>query len=444
MEALNAGIFSLDGHEGAAYLLCGTSVTDEEVRLLAHKVVPVVDADYLVREPLRLSIDSRSYARVVKEAAATGSAVVFVHSHPGGAAQFSLQDDREEPQLMAFFNTRVPGVIHGSVVVAGALGANTLSGRVWSAGQWEPMACVRVLGRRFRFLTSRVDAPKPWFDRQVEAFGPELQSLIGGLHIGVVGCGGTGSAVAEQLCRLGVGSLSLFDGDMLAETNVTRVYGSKLANVGRNKADSLAEHLRAIGFETAVRVLDRYISEEAVAKKMRDCDVVFGCTDAESPRALLINLALRYLIPVFDVGVKISSKGGVIEDITGRVTTLFPGNACLLCRGRISPERIHFEQLSPEAKAIRQRDGYAPELDTQEPAVVAFTTAIAAQAVNELMHRLTGFMGSDRNATEVLVLFHSGRIGKNGSPPSSNCLCAQSQHWGRGDSRDFLGVTWAS
>src|SRR3989442_2474424 len=48
----------------------------------------------------------------------------------------------------------------------------------------------------------------PFFERQVLAFGAESQALLQQLHVGVVGVGGTGSAVVEQLARLGVGTRS--------------------------------------------------------------------------------------------------------------------------------------------------------------------------------------------------------------------------------------------
>lgn len=432
-------IFSKPGHEGAAYLICGVSITDSETRLLVRDVVPVEDREYLVREPLRLSIDSSSYARVAKTANAKKAAVVFVHSHPEGIADYSPQDDREEPKLMAFLAGRAPGRTHGSIVVSGPA---QMTGRVWVDGRWVPLNRIRLLGSRFRFLDQGSGVPPPWFDRQVKAFGKELQALLGQLHIGIVGCGGTGSAVAEQLSRLGVGTLSLFDGDKLEESNVTRVYGSTIADVGKNKASVLGAHLRAMGLGTTVHAYHEFISVQAVAKKLRDCDLVFGCTDAQAPRGLLVRLALRHLVPVFDTGVKITAPGGIISDITGRVTSLFPGTACLFCRGRITAERIAFEQLSAEEKLTRVREGYAPELPDHDPAVLTFTTAIAAQAVNELLHRLSGFMGPERNSTEVLPMYHASKWGKNSLPPSAGCMCADQDGWGRGDARSFLDVSW--
>jgi hypothetical protein len=157
-----------------------------------------------------------------------------------------------------------------------------------------------------------------------------------------------------------------------------------------------------------------------------------------------VQLALRYLIPVFDVGVKIGSEQGMVRDITGRVITLMPGEACLFCRGRISAETIRIEQLASEERRRLVAEGYAPELEERNPAVIMFSTAVAAQALMEFMHRITGYMWPDRRSTEVLPQFHNGRVGKNRERPGDHCLCAQREIWGRGDSRDFLGVTWSA
>jgi len=51
----------------------------------------------------------------------------------------------------------------------------------------------------------------PLFDRSVRAFGADIQAALGDLRIAVIGAGGTGSAVAEQLVRLGVRHLTLID-----------------------------------------------------------------------------------------------------------------------------------------------------------------------------------------------------------------------------------------
>lgn len=443
LDELLAAVFSEQPNEGAAFLICGIAHTDRESRLLVREVVPVERTHYLVREPQRLSIDSQAYANAAKRADADGGSVVFVHSHPGGVGEFSPQDDREEPKLMTFLDARVPGRLHGSLVVASR---SDLRGRVWVRNRWTDIVRIRVLGQRFRFHDQVGDGRRPipeFFDRQVRAFGEDIQRLLGALHIGVVGAGGTGSAVAEQLARLGVGDLSIFDGDTLTTTNVTRVFGSTVAGAGMNKAELARAHLVAIGLGTKVNAIPAYIDEEEVAKLLRNCDIVFGCTDKATPRSLLGALATRYYVPTFDVAVKIDSAEGVLRGIFGRVTTLFPGEACLFCRGRITAAAIALEALSPMERRARAAERYAPELDENDPAVITFTTAVAAESITEMLHRLTGFMGEDRRSTEVLLRFHDSLISRNRQAPDPNCVCTRKALWGRGDGRDYLGVVWA-
>jgi molybdopterin/thiamine biosynthesis adenylyltransferase/proteasome lid subunit RPN8/RPN11 len=427
--------------EGAAYLLCGLSRTEQEVRLLARQIVPVSDAHYLVRAHNRLSIDSLSYASIAKRARTEGLSVVFAHCHPRGPASFSEQDDREDPKLQGFFSAMAPEMPHGSLVIAPGI---QMKGRVWTASGWEPIERIRVLGNRFQFIESHSgkDQIAPVFERQVLAFGPDIQRLLGRLHIGVVGAGGTGSAVAEQLVRLGVGVVSIFDGDFFEPSNANRVYGSEVSDQGRNKADILADHLRRIGIGGIVNRRPRHITEQRSAKHLRDCDIVFSCVDRHAPRGILARLALRYLIPVFDTAVKIDSENGVIKGIYGRVTTLMAGEACLFCRGRISPTVIALESLSPAAWRALADEQYAPELETENPAVITFTTSVASQAVSEMLHRLTGYMGEERRSSEVLMMFHENEIRRNRAEPDPNCVCMQGGLWGQGDSRDFVGLVW--
>lgn len=441
LEQLTSILFSAPEQEGAAYLLCGRSQTDSELRLLVRAVLPVEEHDYHLRTADRLSIDSASYARVAKVAARPQASILFVHSHLGSLADFSRQDNREEPKLMDFFGARSPDLPHGSVVVTSA---TEIRGRVWVEGHWVPFDRIRVLGQRFRFMdtANEISSIPDFLDRQVRAFGPDIQRLLGRLHVGVVGAGGTGSAVIEQLARLGVGTLSIFDGDAFDSTNSNRVYGSHLSDAQKIKADIARDHVNWMGLGTTVHAYPSHITDESTAKRLRDCDVVFGCTDRHAPRGILVRLALRYYIPVIDLGVRIDSNNGTIRSIDGRVTILMPGEACLFCRGRISTQMIGLEALSPEQWQALADEAYAPELETANPAVIPFTTGVATQAVTELLHRLTGFMGADRHSSEILLRFHETDLRTNRHPPSSTCQCADAKYWGRGDQRAFLDLSW--
>ena len=88
--------------ESAGYIFARTSTTEDEVRLIGRKFVPVDEADVIDRSEVGVSIDSRSFMRALRHADETQQCLIFVHSHPGNFDCFSEKDDREEPP---FFRT---------------------------------------------------------------------------------------------------------------------------------------------------------------------------------------------------------------------------------------------------------------------------------------------------------------------------------------------------
>jgi len=445
--ALLAHLSSDSSVEQAAFLICRPSRTALETRLLVREFIPVLRDDIIEQSSVHMKVAPRAYTRAMKRANDRKSCLLFVHSHPAGFASHSLQDDIEEKKLFrtAYVRIRTEGV-HGSLVF---MGGGVSSARVWLPdGVHQPVKRIRIIGKRIRFWFSdnRDGDVSEFFDRQVRAFGSDIQRLLARLRVGVIGVGGIGSCVTEQLIRLGVGHLLLADGETFKPSNVNRVYGSRTVDATIQKV-KIAERLAAdIGLGTKVELLTRPITFESVLKAFRDCDIILGCTDDEWGRSLLTRFAIYYLMPAFDMGVKIDSHDGVIRSIQGRVTTLMPGTACLNCRGRLRPEVVYAEAkhaINPQEAAALEKEGYIPRLGERAPAVVAFTTAVAASAVSEFLHRLTGFMGSDRESSEVIHLIDQTRIRTNSVAPRADCFCADKDtYWGRSDVQPFLDTTW--
>jgi molybdopterin/thiamine biosynthesis adenylyltransferase len=432
--------------EQAAYLLCSLSATVSESRLLVREVTPVSPEEIISASGRHMEIAPQSFMRAMKRADAARLSFVFVHSHPDGPAGHSPQDDITESSLFRTAYTRISGqAIHGSIVVSGI---DYPRARVWHPDSIiSPVEVIRVIGDRFRFFRHdpQRNASIEIFDRQVRAFGIQIQQVLKNLHVGIVGNGGTGSAVAEQLIRLGVGKLSLFEGQTLDASNVTRVYGSRLTDVDVPKVQIIQRLAKDIGFGTEVIPFPEHITSQKSAETLRNCDVIFGCTDDEWGRSILSKLAIDYYIPVIDMGVKIDSNEGSIVSVQGRVTTLVPGSACLFCRGRITTEGVRaqvIESCNPSQAEELRRQRYAPELQGNAPAVIAFTTAVASTAVGELLHRLTGFMGAERTSSEVIHFFDQSSMRTNHPSPNPNCYCGDRQHWGVGDQQPFLGMLW--
>ena len=178
------------------------------------------------------------------------------------------------------------------------------------AGRVHQVDRLITVGSQVRLVEADGSRPSPapeLFDRNIRAFGGGVQSTLGSLRLAVVGCGGTGSCVAEQLVRLGVRNLLLIDPELLSESNLTRVYGSVATDVGRPKVDVVADHLRAIAPDLSVDSVRGMVTRESVARRLTDADVVFGCTDDNAGRLVLSRLSTYMMVPVIDCGVLLSS-----------------------------------------------------------------------------------------------------------------------------------------
>lgn len=437
--------------ETAGVLFARCSEVGGARRLLGIAIEWVDDASYLVRHEDRLSISSSGYVAALSRAEKLGAIPVWIHTHPGddGVPLPSRADDEVDRQIADVFRIRSGSPYYGAAIISPRTAGFAFCGHLENEnGDVSSMEAVWLVGDRLAW-TPAYDAghytPTQLFDRNIRAFGLAIQQTLGSIHVGIVGCGGTGSAVAEQLARLGVKRFTLADPDTLSKSNVTRVYGSSLTDVGRPKVDVTADHLRRISPDVTIETIQMPVTIETVARKFACCDAIFGCTDDNAGRLVLSRLSTYYLIPVFDCGVLLSSDSqDLLTGIYGRVTTLVPGQACLVCRGRIDLQRAASELLTPDERVRRIDEGYAPALGRVEPAVVAYTTMVASIAVGELMERLVGY-GPEPRPSEVLVRAHEREMSTNVTSPREGHYCsASSNKIGAGDRTPFLDQTWPS
>lgn len=438
------------GDEQAAFLLGKQTITTDSINLLVRSIIPVEKSDIISSSPTHMSIRSVAYLRVLKRADLEGSNFIFVHSHPTGTHQFSTKDNEEETALFKTAYIRIHhDIVHGSLVFTDK---DTFCGRLWTQdGTTCEVERIRVIGNRFQYLFSEPlsEAPLEFFDRQALAFTSALQLILKRLHIGIVGVGGTGSSVCEQLIRLGIGKLTIIDAGTFEKSNTSRVYGSTAFDEHVSKANIAGRLAASIGLGTEVNCIHGHLSSRSTTRRLLDCDVVFGCTDDEWGRSILNRLSYRHYIPVFDMGVSIDTDNNRIVSAQARVTTLLPGTACLSCRKRISAEGIRAESIAltdpAQAVGLRKED-YLKNINERAPSVISFTTQIAAVAVSEFLHRLTAFQGADRASSEIIYRLDQSRIGTNSTPPSPDCrLCADKARWGVGDStKRFLDLNWAT
>jgi molybdopterin/thiamine biosynthesis adenylyltransferase len=269
------------------------------------------------------------------------------------------------------------------------------------------------------------------------------------LRIGIAGCGGTGSAVALLLARIGARYVVLFDNDRVDETNLNRLHFSTRvdANLGRLKVDVVAEGMAQLGLPVSIRRFPYAVDDARSYDALKACDIIFGCTDDHLGRSFLNRFAHFYLIPIIDVGLLIEPReDGGYDSFDGRVTIVAPGNPCQICRGLINPEVMHAEALRREDPKLfqeRRRAGYIPDAPDPSPVVVTFTTELGSMAVNELFHRLNAFRGDEFYSEHVRRF---DEVKDADSVPAGRSLlhcklCGRRSYDGRGDMIPFLDIT---
>jgi molybdopterin/thiamine biosynthesis adenylyltransferase len=110
----------------------------------------------------------------------------------------------------------------------------------------------------------------------------------------IVGLGGLGGNVANQLVRLGVKHMALVDFDSFSESNLNRQLFSNTENVGECKVDVISNELNRIDPDATIRV---------IKKRIQDVDHVVGdylidCVDNKETKIYLSKLSNQLGIPL--------------------------------------------------------------------------------------------------------------------------------------------------
>jgi hypothetical protein len=434
---LRSHLFPGDGMEAVALLFCGRRKGEIRHVFTVQKVV-LVPYEVCDRRPDRITWPTDLVDALLREAFGKEQAIVKVHSHPTAYRRFSDLDDRSDRNLFAsiigFLNDELP---HASVIM---LPDGELFGRVVAdEGKiMGPLASIMALGHDLRIWQERGNEEAGGFTvRHAQAFGNGTTSLLRMLSIAIIGCSGTGSVVAEQLARLGVGRLVLVDPDVVEEKNLNRILnsGKEDAYLARHKVHVLASAIARMGLNQEVVTIASNLIDPDVVRKVAECDIVIGCMDGAEGRHMLNRLATFYVLPYFDVGVRLDADGkGGIDGIAGTIHYLQPGLSSLLSRGAYDMKRVEAEEVrrtDPELYRRRVKEGYLRGVEEDRPAVISVNTFFAALAVNELLARLHQF----RNLGNENFAILGGSLSEMQFYPESEAEpCAiLRRHVGRGD-----------
>lgn len=103
----------------------------------------------------------------------------------------------------------------------------------------------------------------------------------------VVGCGGLGGHIIDQLARIGVGFLRVVDGDVFETSNINRQLLSSVPLLGISKAKAAADHIARVNPDVAAEAVEEFLTKDNAAALIAGCDVVMDALDNIESRKLL-------------------------------------------------------------------------------------------------------------------------------------------------------------
>ena len=159
-----------------------------------------------------------------------------------------------------------------------------------------------------------------WLSRTELLLGKDKLALLKSKNVLVVGLGGVGAYAAENICRAGVGRMTIVDGDEVIETNINRQLIAMHNTIGKSKAKIMEERLLSINPEIKLHTINKYIYEYEMKNLVtNEFDYIVDAIDTLSPKFQLILASLNKEIPIVSsmgAGTKSDPSKVLVSDIS--------------------------------------------------------------------------------------------------------------------------------
>lgn len=407
--------------EQVAFIFCLPS--DPET--FATKEIYLVPPDGLVHESVYHSeITDDELAKVIKQAHQKGYVLCEAHSHPSSKDEtaFSPSDKSGFVEFVPHIWWRLKGKPYLAIVFGQDRHLDALA---WIENPRKPVSVdvvkvgsreIKPTGITYRQLLSQ-QIMDDRYSRQEAFFGKEGQNKLGRLRIAVVGLGGIGSHVAQQLAYLGIRNFVLIDHDKVDGSNLNRSVGAGEKDVGKYKVDVIKRLIESVQSKSDIKCIDGGLFTRAALDEIQKCDFVFGCVDEDGVRVVLLEACCAFQKPYIDLATDVPEEGA----FGGRLILTGIGKGCPKCREELDDDEIDWYFSTSEQRkekehiyGIRKR-----ALGDTGPSVIFLNGIVASVGVQEFA---TYINPAIRQPIPYLV--YRGNMGiltKPTEAPQSNC-----------------------
>jgi hypothetical protein len=171
--------------------------------------------------------------------------------------------------------------------------------------------------------------------------GKDSEAKISRCTVGVVGLGGGGSHIVQQLAHIGFQKYFIYDDDFVENSNLNRLIGAKTIDTLASTSKLHIAKMMIYGLQPNAEVIGIPFKWQERAESLRNCQIVFGCIETYRERAELEITCRRYLIHYIDVGMDVHGTDKPV--IGGQVVMSSPGNLCMRCMGFLTNEKLALE-----------------------------------------------------------------------------------------------------
>lgn len=175
---------------------------------------------------------------------------------------------------------------------------------------------------------------EPRYERNIPALTEAECLALGKKKVLVVGCGGLGGHIIDQLARIGVGFLRVADGDVFEASNLNRQLLSSVPLLGVNKARAAADHIARVNPEVTVEAVEEFLTEVNASALIDGCDAVLDALDNVPSRRLLASACEKAGIPYIY---------GAIQGWVAQAAISLPGDDLI---GKLFPEEVEIRDKS--------------------------------------------------------------------------------------------------
>ncbi len=137
----------------------------------------------------------------------------------------------------------------------------------------------------------------PRYERNIPALTEAECALLRSKRVLVVGCGGLGGHLIDQLARIGIGAIRAVDGDVFEPSNLNRQLLSEVPLLSVSKARAAADRVRRVNPDVQIEAVEEYLTESNVHRLLLDCDAVMDGLDNIQSRKILAAACAKANIP---------------------------------------------------------------------------------------------------------------------------------------------------